>query len=92
VLGRWIDDCDFPFLMATLALPDEVFSREFPDIPLSLNDRQAFAGVLQAHSRECAHCHAKKTEDIEWKQRVDKAIDKNKQLVGAWLTETVDEL
>lgn len=92
VLGRWIEDCDFPFLMETLALPDHVFSREFPEILLSLEDRQAFASVLQTHSHECAHCHAKKTEDIEWKQRVDKALDQNKRLLGAWLANTVDEL
>src|SRR5690349_16314639 len=91
VLGRWFDDCDFPFLMETLALPDHVFSREYPEIPLSLEDRQSFAATLQAHSRECAHCNAKKTEDIEWKQRVDKTFEKNKGLIGALLTNTVDE-
>ena len=91
VLGRWINDCDFPFLMETLALPEHVFNSEFSEIPLSLEDRQAFASVLQAHRRECAHCHAKITEDIEWKQRVDKAIDKNKRLVGELMINAVDE-
>ncbi len=91
VLGRWIDDCDFSFLMETLALPEHVFNHEFPEIPLSLEDRQAFASVLEAHSRECAHCHAKKTEDIQWKQRVDEVIGKNKRMIGAWLTDPVEE-
>jgi hypothetical protein len=91
VLGRWFDDCDFPFLMETLALPDHVFSLEYPEIHLSLEERQAFASALQTHSRECAHCHAAKTEDIEWKQRVDKAFDKNKRLIGALLIDSVDE-
>jgi hypothetical protein len=91
VLGQWIDECNFPFLMETLALSDQIFSCEFPTIPLSLKDRQAFAKVLQAHSQECAHCNAKKTEDIEWKERVGKAINKNKQMVGAWLIDAVDK-
>lgn len=90
-LGRWFEDCDFPFLMETLVLPDHVFSREYPEIPLSLEDRQDFANALQAHSRECAHCHAKKTEDIQWKQRVDEAFARNKQLIGALLSNPVDE-
>lgn len=92
VLGRWFDDCDFPFLMETLALPDHVFSREYPEIPLSLEDRQAFANTLETHSRECAHCHAKKTEDILWKQRVDEVFEKNKRLISTRLTNTIDEL
>lgn len=88
VLGQWVDDCDFPFLMDTLALPDNVFAQEFPGIRLSLADREAFGKTLERHCTECAHCHAKQAEDIAWKLRVDKAIDENKEAIGEFLTET----
>ncbi len=81
-LGKWLDDCDFPFLMETLALPDDVFCQQFPGIRLSQEDRKAFAGLLEKHSTECARCHAQKTEAIEWAMRVDKAFAENKQTIG----------
>jgi hypothetical protein len=84
-LGRWIDDCDFPFLMDTLALSDRIFAREFPGIRLSQEEREAFAKVLETHCQECARCHAKQAEDIEWKSRVEKAFAENKQGVGELL-------
>jgi hypothetical protein len=84
-LGRWIDDCDFPFLMDTLALPDSVFGQEFPEIPLSQAKRAAFAKTLETHCQECARCHAKQAEDIEWKLRVDRAFAENKQIIATLL-------
>lgn len=86
IFGRWIEDCDFPFLMETLALPDSVFKEEFPGILLTQEDRKIFAQTLEAHCTECARCHAKRTEDIEWKSRVEKAFAENKQLIGAVLS------
>jgi hypothetical protein len=68
--------------MDTLALPDSVFSREFPKIPLSQEQRVAFAKILETHCKECASCHAKQAEDIGWKLRVDKAITENKETIG----------
>lgn len=87
VLGRWIDDCDFPFLMETLALPDHVFSQEFPEIKLSHRDREAFAKVLNSHCKECARCNAKQAEDIAWRHRVEKVIVKNKETIAAVLAD-----
>ena len=89
ILGQWIDDCDVPFLLETLALPDKIFAQEFPGIPLSLSDREAFAKTLLTHCTECALCNAKKAEDIEWKRRVDKAIVENKQAIGHFLTDDI---
>jgi len=87
VLGRWIDDCDFPFLMETLALPDRVFSQEFPEIKLSHKDRETFAKVLTTHCKECARCNAKQAEDIAWRLRIKKVIAKNKEAIGAALAD-----
>ena len=81
LLGRWIDRCDVPFLMDTLALSDHVFGREFPEIPLSQADRATFAKTLETHCRECARCHAKQAEDIAWKLQVENAITKNKRAI-----------
>lgn len=84
-LGQWIDDCDFPFLMETLALPDNVFGQEFPGIRLSQAERAAFANTLEIHCRECAPCHVKQQEDLELKARVEKALAENKQTIAALL-------
>ena len=86
VLGQWIDQTDVPFLLETLFLPDEVFVREFPEIPLSRRDREAFAKTLNTHCTECARCNAKKAEDIAWKLRVDQAFVENKDVIGHFLT------
>lgn len=85
VLGKWIDDCDVPFLMETLALPDHVFDQEFPEIKLSQKDREAFATLLETHCTECARCNAKRTEDNAWKSRVDKVMVENKEAIGDFL-------
>jgi hypothetical protein len=87
LLGRWIDRCDVPFLMDTLALSDHVFGQEFPEIPLSQADRATFAQTLETHCRECAHCHAKQAEDIAWQLRVENAITKNKPAIRVALAQ-----
>ena len=92
ILGQWIDDCDVPFLLETLVLPDEIFAQEFPGILLSKRDREAFAKTLTTHCAECARCNAKKAEDIEWKQRVDKALVENKQAIGHILADNTRKL
>lgn len=58
ILGRWINDCDVPFLMKTLALTDVVFNHEFPGIQLSREERKVLARTLEEHSRECVPCGA----------------------------------
>jgi hypothetical protein len=82
IIGRWIDDCDVPFLFDTLSLPDDVFNQEFPGIKLFKRDRETFARILETHCTECARCNAKRVEDLEWKMRVDKALVENKQAIG----------
>ena len=89
ILGKWVDECDFPFLIETLALPDHVFTEEFPGLQLSRQDRQTFAQILETHCKECARCHAKQAEDIEWKLRVEKAFAKNKRSIASALARAV---
>jgi hypothetical protein len=88
-VGKWIQDCDFPFLMYTLALPDSVFMREFPGIALSHKKREAFAKTLEKHCSDCARCNAKQAEDIAWKLRVDEAIADHREAIGEALAQTV---
>lgn len=88
ILGRFIEDCDVPFLFETLALPDHVFDQEFPGIKLSKKDREAFAQTLDSHCGECARCNSKRVADIELKLRVDKAFVENKQAIGYFLAAT----
>ena len=87
ILGRWISDCDFPFLMETLALPDSVFKQEFPGIELTQQERAVFAKLLRDHCTECARCGAKQAEDDDWKLRVEKAFAKHKEMVKQVLTQ-----
>ncbi|HKR13053.1 MAG TPA: hypothetical protein VJT15_13420 [Pyrinomonadaceae bacterium] len=69
VLGKWITDCDFPFVMETLLLSDRVFKQEFPGIRLSEEERKLLASELDAHSKACTRCRAKRAEDERWKER-----------------------
>lgn len=75
--------------MDTLALPDNVFGREFPGIALSQKERKAFAKTLEKHCSDCARCNAKRAEDLAWKLRVDEAIDDNREAIGEALAQTV---
>lgn len=90
-LGRWIQDCDFPFLMDTLALPDNVFAGEFAGINLAQKEREAFAKTLEKHCSDCARCNAKQADDIAWKLRVDEAMVENREAIGEALAQTVVE-
>ena len=81
-LGKWINDCDFPFLIETLVLEDAIFFGEFPDVKLTAEERKEFANALEAHCENCAHCHLKRAYDLEWQSRVNRAFAENKQVIG----------
>jgi hypothetical protein len=80
--GRWIDGCDFPFLIETLVLEDAVFTGEFPDVKLTAVERKEFANALEAHCETCTRCHLKRSYDLEWQARVDRAFAENKEAIG----------
>lgn len=73
MLGKWVNDCDFPFVIETLLLSDRVFNQEFPGIRLSEEERKLFARELNAHSKACERCGAKRAEDEAWKEPTGKA-------------------
>lgn len=77
VLGKWVSDCDFPFIMETLLLSDHVFKQEFPGIQLSEEERKLFARELDAHSKACGRCWAKRAEDEAWQERTGTALTDN---------------
>lgn len=77
VLGKWVNDCDFPFVMETLLLSDRVFKQEFPGIQLSEEERKLLARELDAHSKACARCGAKRAEDEALKDATGRALTGN---------------
>lgn len=80
--GRFVDACDFPLLMETLMLDDEVFSREFPGVQMTVDERKAFADALELHCEKCPHCNLKRAYDSDWQARIKKALAENKQIIG----------
>ena len=82
LLGRWIDNCDFPFLIETLALDAATFSKEFPGAQLTVEARKEFANALEAHCETCERCHLKRAHDLEWQSKVSRAFAENKQVIG----------
>lgn len=85
-LGRWIDACDFPFLIETLMLDPEVFSGEFPGVNLTVDERKSLADALELHCESCPRCHLKRAYDLEWQSRIKRAIAENKQAIGKALS------
>jgi hypothetical protein len=81
-LGKWIFECDYPILMETLALSNEVFAQEFPRVRLIREERIKFAGTLKAHCESCSYCRAKRDEDLAWQSRVEKAFAENTEAIG----------
>lgn len=80
-LGEWIDRCDFSFLMDTLKLDQVIFAEEFPGVGLPIAEREQFAETLSSHSEACAHCHLKKSYDLQWELCVDSALTENKEAI-----------
>lgn len=82
-LGKWIESCDYSFLMDTLNLSDRIFAKEFPDMRLPFAERKRFAEELSRHCEDdCARCHLKKMYDLQWESCVDKAIAENREEIG----------
>jgi hypothetical protein len=81
-LGRRIEGCDFPFLIETLKLDDQVFAKEFPGVTMTAAERRDLKNALEEHCESCPRCRRKRASDLEWQARVHKAIADNKQLVG----------
>jgi len=74
IVGRWINDCDYPFLTETLALTNVVFKQQFRGIQLSHEERKMMAKTLETHTRECARCGAKRAEDDKDKRDAEKLL------------------
>jgi hypothetical protein len=81
-LGRWIEGCDFPFLIETLMLDERVFGKEFPDVAMTADERREVANALEEHCETCPRCGWKRADDLEWQARVHRTIAENKQLIG----------
>jgi hypothetical protein len=81
ILGKWINDCDFPFIMKALALGDNVFKQEFPAIDLTHEERRMFAKQLDAHANECARCAMKRAEDDAWHRWAKGAFIEHRQKI-----------
>jgi len=80
-LGKWIDNCDFPFLIETLMLDHSIFVKEFPGIEFPEEERKSFARSLEAHCEDCVHCYLKRSYDLEWQSRVDRALTENRDAI-----------
>jgi hypothetical protein len=87
--GKWIDNCDFPFLIDTLGLGDAVFAHVFPEVQLSLVERKGLANALEAHCESCGHCREKRTADLAWKSRMERVFAENKKIIRKVLARAV---
>jgi len=85
IVGRWINDCDYPFLTETLALTATVFKQEFRGIQLSHEERNMLATILDEHTRECARCGSKRAEDDEGANRQGISVVGAGRLMGRFL-------
>jgi hypothetical protein len=88
-LGKWVDNCDFPFLIETLMLDHTIFVKEFPGVEFPEDERKNFARSLEAHCEDCAHCHLKRSYDLEWQSRIDRALTENRTEIGKALAHHV---
>lgn len=80
--GKFISQCDYPFLMETLELDDTIFSKEFPKVRLTLEDRKTLTESLERHCESCSHCSLKRSYDFEWQSRINRAFIENKTVIS----------
>lgn len=90
-LGRWISRYDFPFLIETLTLDETIFSREFPGVGMSVEDRRALCNDLEMHCEDCERCHLKRGYDLEWQSRVNRMFSENKEVIGQAIARAVSK-
>lgn len=77
-LGRWIENCDYAFLMATLQLDDSVFAHFYPDLQFPEQLRRDLADEFEGHCECCAHCGAKRSADLSLKAELDRGFAEDK--------------
>lgn len=85
-LGRWINFCDYAFLMETLRLEDAVFDKVYPNAQFAADSRRELASELEAHCERCDFCRAKRGADLALKAEVDEALVRDRVLLRSVLT------
>src|ERR1041385_62609 len=84
-LGEWIARCDYSFLIDTLNLSERIFSKEFPELNLPLDQRAQLGEKLAAHAETCPRCFRKRSYDLQCEKCVDKALSENREAIGVAL-------
>jgi hypothetical protein len=78
MLGRWIDENDVNYLLATLALKDVDFAEEFPAMEhITGQERRDLSAALEVHFDQCSHCSLKRGYDLEMDARVEQVCQQN---------------
>ena len=89
-LGRWIDHCDYAFLMTTLQLDDSVFEHVYPELQFAEEERRELADEFDAHCDDCEACGAKRAADLVLKDELDRAFANDRRGLRKAIAETVE--
>jgi DNA-binding transcriptional MocR family regulator len=88
VLGKWIDEYDYEYLLAAFNLNDGEFSRNFPGMAhLNQHDRSQIIEAFEDHFDHCAHCYLKRGYDLEMNDKIERVYTTDKTLVAQYLQE-----
>jgi hypothetical protein len=78
VVGRWVDDNDVKYLLATFALGDKDFAETFPAMAfVNGPQRGRLLATIEAHFEHCPHCALKRGYDLEWDARIKQVCGQN---------------
>ncbi|HKO61588.1 MAG TPA: hypothetical protein VJV03_10545 [Pyrinomonadaceae bacterium] len=71
IIGRWIEENDVKYLLASLNLPDHDFAKKFPAMAsVSGHLRGKLIGTFETHLQHCKHCSLKTGYDLELDARI----------------------
>lgn len=92
ILGRWVDENEVNYLLATLALKDEDFTEEFPSMAhITWQERQGLIAALESHFEQCPHCSLKRGYDLEMDARIEQTCEQNNNTLLRILKEDEDD-
>jgi hypothetical protein len=92
VLGRWIDQNDVKYLLASLALDDADFAGRFPRMAqVGAADRRRLIETFNEHFEHCQHCSLKRGYDWELDGRIKQVCKDNRETLLQMLSESEEE-
>ncbi len=81
-VGRWVDENNMEYLLSVLALDDKDFAIAFPALSgITTQQRRQVIARIASHLEVCLHCAGKRAYDLEFEERVHRALEVDRRMI-----------